>query len=562
MSKKFLGVLSLSLASIMLTACSDDDDDKKTRNLSVSPSLGVVEGTPVNVYGADGVTLLATGVIGDSGVVELPIPLSSFAGPKVLVVEGGADAMYFDEALGTKVSFPAGQSMRALVPSGLSEVAVTPLTEVAFKLAEAQSLFPISASAVNQLNDIVRNSLAPAIDSILTPPTLAGSGSVTSFADDNAGRYALVLAALAELGGSSGSPALTVLNALAQDAVDGAIDGQANGASINAPYRDFKADMVSALNTAAQEWSFSGNSQAQAPASNSVDASSVENSTDSSGDDNTSGGDSSGGDSSGGDSSGGDSSGGDSSGGDSSGGDSSGGDSSGGDSSGGDSSGGDSSGGTSQATACFNPSLHTIGTKVDQVFTSTDSSSGVTIQTTSNSEFIKNTTYNGNDAVEAKAIVTADASDDTFDSQSTTFTYSKLGNNNNSMFVYGTVTEASSFGFTFTTSTTIDPYREDRYNLNVGDSYTQTYTVNTESSAPGATIPPSQITSKTTYLGRENVTVPAGTFNACKFKIESQDSSTMTWTAPGNGISLKTVSGNTETVLNSASINGTPISGN
>ena len=75
---------------------------------------------------------------------------------------------------------------------------------------------------------------------------------------------------------------------------------------------------------------------------------------------------------------------------------------------------------------------------------------------------------------------------------------------------------------------------------------------------------------KTTYVGQESVTVPAGTFNACKFTEDAtatfdgqtSTSTATTWMAVGSGQFLKSVSEGDTNELVSASINGEPVTGN
>jgi hypothetical protein len=64
------------------------------------------------------------------------------------------------------------------------------------------------------------------------------------------------------------------------------------------------------------------------------------------------------------------------------------------------------------------------------------------------------------------------------------------------------------------------------------------------------------------YLGHETVTVPAGTFETCKF--DNENGLTTTWEAVGTGVPIKSLStasdGTTITLqLNSGTINGSPI---
>jgi hypothetical protein len=106
------------------------------------------------------------------------------------------------------------------------------------------------------------------------------------------------------------------------------------------------------------------------------------------------------------------------------------------------------------------------------------------------------------------------------------------------------------------------PFLNRRYTLAPGESTTSTSTMVTTTTLTGMP-PTTQTTSHTQtdrYLGQESVTVPAGTFNACKFETANQT----TWEAVGRGVMVKSISldssgGTTTMQLTAGSINGTPI---
>ncbi|MES1944624.1 Metal-dependent hydrolases of the beta-lactamase superfamily I [Salinisphaera sp. PC39] len=271
-----LRLLTALIAALALAACNDSSSgDDSSGSAGASPSLGLITNAAVNFYEADGTTLIGSAETGDDGSVD--IQTGSYDGPVVVEVLGDdTDAMYYDEASATLVPFPDGSAIHAIVP-GPGTVGVTPLTEIAWLAAQRQGLFPISAQAVDELNEIVRAALAPGLSSILSVPTLVGDPGVTSLGDDEAGNYALLLAALAELGSGQAAPALAVLEALAADLADGDIDGEDNGTDIGAPYADFLAEMQTALNDIAGDYSYPGTPDNQRPVSSVVDTSGVSN---------------------------------------------------------------------------------------------------------------------------------------------------------------------------------------------------------------------------------------------------------------------------------------------
>ncbi len=127
--------------------------------------------------------------------------------------------------------------------------------------------------------------------------------------------------------------------------------------------------------------------------------------------------------------------------------------------------------------------------------------------------------------------------------------------------------------------TVITPPFRFPYNLGVGESYTQenTYSVSGNSIVMGfeTPIPPTSTTStsKITFNGIEQITVPAGTFSACKFTEEDinpqsggtvQESVSRTWMAVGSGVPVRNESvgegGVTNVMaLTSGTINGAQI---
>jgi len=107
-----------------------------------------------------------------------------------------------------------------------------------------------------------------------------------------------------------------------------------------------------------------------------------------------------------------------------------------------------------------------------------------------------------------------------------------------------------------------------RFNLSKGQSYSQSYNTDITTKVSGFDRTDSTQTDlKTTYLGTESVTVPAGTFKTCKFSSQrttttdagpSTDNAT-TWFGVGNGQLIKEISEDTSSTLLDGEINGSPI---
>jgi hypothetical protein len=220
--------LSVAIACVlfMLSGC-DRSSESGNYRLNISPSLGMVKNATVRVYADDGRTLVGKGTTGSNGVAGMYI--GGYKGPLVISIQGDNDATYFDENLGYEVTFPTGYSMRVLANNSYGNYGVSPLTELAYRIAVDEQLFPLSVYEVNTLNERVRAALAPELDSITRPMTIVDEVLLASLAalpqeerlvDTMGNRYALRLAALADLGVGQERPALAVMSALGSDILD------------------------------------------------------------------------------------------------------------------------------------------------------------------------------------------------------------------------------------------------------------------------------------------------------------------------------------------------------
>lgn len=237
--KKLITVVAVSL--LFVSGC-DRTVEHPNHRLNIFPSLGLIQEAKVRVYAADGQTLLAKGTTGQTG--QAGLYAGGGKGPAVIELRAEAGTVYYDEALNAFVSLPAGTTMHALVSAPVGSFAVTPLTELAYRIAVDQHLFPLSSAEVNTLNERVRLSFAPELDDITVPPTLV-SAPVPSYSltDTQANRYAVRLMALAQLGAAQSLPAASVMNALNVDILDGTIDAlDKNNQAITTPYNGNSAD--------------------------------------------------------------------------------------------------------------------------------------------------------------------------------------------------------------------------------------------------------------------------------------------------------------------------------
>lgn len=235
---------------------------------------------------------------------------------------------------------------------------------------------------------------------------------------------------------------------------------------------------------------------------------------------------------------------------------------------GGDTGGGSGSG---QLADCFNEVLLTTGTSIMQSYNSTTSNGSASF--TDNRTVTGQKQFNGETAIETDGTTETTVSNGTT-SSARTQTYSQLNTGSSTFNTLGTVTMAAAEGFNVNSTSTFEPKRVDRYNLNAGDSYTQNYTITTESSVGSNTFTSTnQVKSTVTYLGNESVTVPAGTFDSCKVQDVEENTSggstttftTTNWYDVGSGLLLKVVAEDDEsndtttTELVSGSVNGAAI---
>jgi hypothetical protein len=103
--------------------------------------------------------------------------------------------------------------------------------------------------------------------------------------------------------------------------------------------------------------------------------------------------------------------------------------------------------------------------------------------------------------------------------------------------------------------------RDKRFTLAAGEStvFAQTYTTTT---TPPGTSQTTSASPTVTYVGQESVTVPAGTFAACKFNQTFSGETTTTWIIKGSGVMAKStdVANNVTLQLEATSrLNGSPL---
>jgi hypothetical protein len=225
-----------------LAACGGADDEPVdappvVTQVGVSASLGAVLNADVAITCAASGQSLGTSGTGSSGTVTVPAT-GTCTGPVLVKVSGRSDgtSTYYDEALASLLPFPAGSSLRALLPTlGATTVGVTPLTEMATRqaVAAAGTLAAVTRAQATAANgNVVTQVLGSTVslDILQAPTPWNASTAAGSLGTSAADRYAFYLAGLARLGASHASPALAVTEALAADLADGTLSGGSNGA--------------------------------------------------------------------------------------------------------------------------------------------------------------------------------------------------------------------------------------------------------------------------------------------------------------------------------------------
>lgn len=256
---KTSGALLLALA---LTACGGGGGGSApaSQPLTVAPSLGKVLGGSVQVRDLAG-SVIALGGLGSAGSVDLSLP----AGNTGFIVElqGGSGVHYFDEALGTSRPLPAGVSLHAVSAGPRSAVTVTALTELVYRRALVLAGGgPLTPAVVAEAEASVRSLLGLAdSDDLLAAPEVVDDPLDLPGTGTWAGRQARLLAAWAQLAleqrlparpdcrsNSSCTPLLDLIDDIASDLADGALDGSVGGMTLPSPeYPTASADFRAAL---------------------------------------------------------------------------------------------------------------------------------------------------------------------------------------------------------------------------------------------------------------------------------------------------------------------------
>jgi hypothetical protein len=276
---------ALLLLALALAGCNSDSppatasngngsgSPAATTSLTVSPSLGLVRDADVRVLSLSG-AVLAESPMDGSGNLDLEV--SGLDRGFVVEVSGNANASFYDEGLMAWRALPVGSTLHAASADGRAAVAVTALTEIAYRRAtQLVGGGTLTAAAITQANAELADWLArvperidgdgthvlPAEAADILHPAQPVDDLTALSSGTAAGRYAILLATLAQqayegaaangdpcLADVGCSPLLPLIAQLATDFADGVLDNKnPHGGSNGLPFIDPDVDPVDVL---------------------------------------------------------------------------------------------------------------------------------------------------------------------------------------------------------------------------------------------------------------------------------------------------------------------------
>ncbi len=223
--------------------------------------------------------------------------------------------------------------------------------------------------------------------------------------------------------------------------------------------------------------------------------------------------------------------------------------------------------GAGGASACFNPELLQQGTQSALSYRATDGDSGEVLNFTDERMVTGPTSFNGQQTIRTDGTTDSSSSAGNYSTQTETFSSMEAAAMR--FRSYGVNTSTTVSGFTVTTRSTIEPAMLSRYDLAAGQSHSQSYTVTTvtDTGGFGSTTTVVNTDETTTYVGRETVTVPVGSFDTCRFDSSysrTVDGSTATetasnWFEVGSGVLIRNMAEGDRTEFTGGTLNGTPV---
>ncbi|KAA1191913.1 hypothetical protein F0M18_10325 [Pseudohalioglobus sediminis] len=209
------------------------------------------------------------------------------------------------------------------------------------------------------------------------------------------------------------------------------------------------------------------------------------------------------------------------------------------------SAGGGGGSGTGNAMACFNPELLSQGTQASIEYR-VSTPGEPDLNTTWEQVVVGRRNFNGQSAT--RIVTQFEVFVDGIRAQAELSAYVQVNQSAKRVKQLGTELEASAQGVTLTTVVTHTPYSLFRFDLTPGESYQDNYTSVVELNSPA--FPPGfsqrqefRFRDTYTYLGQESVTVPAGTYRACRWELVSRGGgetvTTEVWIDVKSGVTIR-----------------------
>ena len=201
------------------TSSTGDGDTITGLMISGLASKGLISGGTVNVYevnddGQKG-DLLGSTTTDSAGAYSLDI--GDYDGPVLVEVTGGT---YIDEATGETMDLDGTLRAALSSVSGDVDVAVTPLTEIAVRMAEAGG--GLDGVKIDDANELLSQMIGA--DIISTMPADSSDEAAFGSATIDEQNYALLLAAISQMSNTSGQDVSSIIDAIEEDMGDLLLD--------------------------------------------------------------------------------------------------------------------------------------------------------------------------------------------------------------------------------------------------------------------------------------------------------------------------------------------------
>ena len=192
-------IISTTALFLFLSACGSENYSISSNSVSLGAFNAATKGAVCQFEKPDG-SSLGSGTTGDDGLVNVNLS-EDYSGIAIITCTGGT---YTDEATGSEVS-PAPTLRVALNYSGQTAVIASPVSEIAYQIASAND----DLANIDYYNTDIADELG--LDGIDIATQLPTDLNNEAAADDAAGRFGLILAAISQHGQNiNASPTATI----------------------------------------------------------------------------------------------------------------------------------------------------------------------------------------------------------------------------------------------------------------------------------------------------------------------------------------------------------------